>query len=89
MYIYPKIQLFCKARISHRGLGNTEEASGRLRKPGLNRGLVPGGLRRPGTQSVCVRQDRGSNRPEKWLNRLLVAEQSGTVWGLLGPPQAS
>ena len=26
---------------------------------GVSRGLVPGGLRRPGTQSVCVRQDRG------------------------------
>ena len=41
-------------------------------------GLSP--RRRPGTQSVCLRQDRGSNRPEKWLNRFLVAEQSGTVW---------
>ena len=26
---------------------------------GVSRDLVPGGLRRPGTQSVCVRQDRG------------------------------
>ena len=56
---------------------------------GVSRGLVPGGLRRPGTQSVCLRQGRGTNRPEKWLNRFLVAEQSGTVCGLLGPPQAS
>ena len=40
-------------------------------------------------QSECVRQDRGSNQPEKWLNQFLVAEQSGTVWGHLGPTQAS
>ena len=70
------MQFSCKIRIGHRGLRNTEEASGHLRKPGLN-------SRHPGTQSVCLRQDRGSNRPEKWLNRFLVAEQSGTVWGLL------
>ena len=30
----------CKTRNGHLGLGNTEEASGRLRKPGLNQGLV-------------------------------------------------
>ena len=36
---------------------------------------------RPGSQSVCVRQDCASNRPEKWLSRFLVADQSGTVWG--------
>ena len=90
MYIYTqKIQLFCKTRIGHHGLRNTEVASGRLRKPGVIRGLVPGVLRHPETQSVCLQQDRGSNRPEKWLNRFLVAEQSGTVWGLPGPPQAS
>ena len=51
-------------------------------------GLVPGGLRRPETQSVCVRQDRGLNRPENWLNRFLVAEQLGAAWGLLRLPEA-
>ena len=56
---------------------------------GLNRGLVPGGLRRPGTQSVCLRQDHGSNRPEKWLSRFLVPDQLGTVWGHLRRPEAS
>ena len=55
----------------------------------VSRGLVPGGLRRPGTQSVCLRQDRGSNHPEKRLNWFLVTEQSESVWGHLGPPQAS
>ena len=41
LYIYTrKIQFFCKTRIGDLGLGNTEEASGRLRKPGLNLGLV-------------------------------------------------
>ena len=39
------------------------------------------GLRRPGTQSVCLRL-------EKWLNRFLVPDQLGTVWGLLGGPEA-
>ena len=53
----------------------------------VSRGL--GGLRHPGTQLVYLRQDRGSNRPESWLNHFLVAEQSGTVWGHLGPPQPS
>ena len=46
---------------------------------GVSRGLVPGGLRHPGTQSVCVRQDRASNRLENWLSRFLVPDQSGTV----------
>ena len=32
---------------------------------------------RPGTQSVGLRQDRGSNRPETWLSRFLVPDQSG------------
>ena len=69
---------------------------GRLRRPEdagskswVSRGLVPGGLRRPGTQSVCVRQDRGWNRPENWLSRFLVPDQSGTVWGHLRRPEAS
>ena len=52
---------------------------GRLRRLGLSRGLVPGGLRRPGTQSVCLRPDLGSNRPEKWLSRFLVPDRSGTL----------
>ena len=50
---------------------------------GLNPGLVGAG-----TQSVCLRQDRGSNRPEKWLSLFLVPDQLGTVWGLLGRPEA-
>ena len=50
---------------------------------GVSRGLVPGGLRRPGTQSVCLRQDRGTNRPEKWLNRFR------TVGDCVWPPGAS
>ena len=83
----------CRTRTRHINLGKTEESSGCLRKPGLNRGLVgglvPGSLRHPETHSVCVRQDRASNRPENWLSRFLDPEQSETVWGHLGPPQAS
>ena len=33
------------------------------------------------TQLVCLRL-------EKWLNRFLVPDQLGTVWGLLGRPEA-
>ena len=61
------------------------------RKPGVSRGLLPGGLRCPGTQSVCLRQNRGSNRPEKWLNRFLVQNSwglCGASWGLLRLPEA-
>ena len=42
---------------------------------------------RPETQSACLRQDRGSNRPEKWLSRFLVPDQLGTVWGRLRLPE--
>ena len=82
LYIYPENPVFlCKTRIGHLGLRNTDETSERLRKPGHSLGLVPGGLRGPGTQSVCL-QDRGSKRPEKWLNRFLVRD-------CVGPPGAS
>ena len=37
LYIYPENPIFCKTRIGHLGLGKTEEASGCLRKLGLNR----------------------------------------------------
>ena len=40
LYIYPENLVFCKTRIGHLGLGNTEEASGHLRKLGLNQGLA-------------------------------------------------
>ena len=42
-------------------------------------------MRRPGTQSVCLRPNLGSNRPEKWLSRFLVPDQTSRG---LGPPQA-
>ena len=40
IYIPRKSSFFCKTRISPLRLGNTEEASGHMRKPGLNLGLV-------------------------------------------------
>ena len=63
LYIYTqKIQVFAKQE-------SVIMVWGRLRRPedaedagtqsGVSRGLVPRGLRCPGTQSVCVRQDRG------------------------------
>ena len=89
LYIYPENPAFLQKQES------AIVVWGRLRRPedagtssGVSRGLVPGGLRRPGTQLVCLQHDRGSNRPENWLSRFLVADQSGTVWGLLRLPEA-
>ena len=53
---------------------------------GLNHGLVGASS---GTQSVCLQQDCGSNRTEKWLSRFLVPDQLETVWGRLRRPEAS
>ena len=49
--------------------------------------MVGGGFPRRSV-TVCLGQDRGSNRPEKWLSRFLVPDQLRTVWGRLRLPGA-